>query len=55
MIDDFSDKIKEIIENYEDEIDSDAAQKALENHIVSGEKSIPIDEFLKSIGVQTHE
>lgn len=40
-------KVVEIIENYEDEIDLEAAQKALEDHIVSGAKSIPIDEFFE--------
>jgi hypothetical protein len=49
MIGDFSDKVKEVIENYEDEIDLEAAQKVLEDHIASGAKSISIDEFLDSI------
>ena len=37
--------IEKLIEEYEDEFDLKAAQKAIKEHEASGDQSIPIDEF----------
>jgi prevent-host-death family protein len=39
--------MEKLIEEYEDEFDLKAAQKAIKEHEASGAKSIPIDEFLR--------